>query len=363
MALVDAALAPTVAGDAMAPQESSQGAMRFEHVFCPRCAADDSRLVLKLAIAEMVTCQRCGMSYVCPRAANEVLQQKLQSWAEQDVVDEERLRNAFEPGTQLYYSRFLDCLGRNVRSSGRRLLDLGCSTGAFLSVARDAGWAVSGIEIGAASAGYAREVLGLDVQRGSMFDLDSPSASWDAIALIEVIEHLEHPRRALDRALSLLKPGGALLVTTPNFDSLYRRLFGNRWWVVNCEDEHIVLFNLESLAGMLEDAGFEVVFRHIQGIDTLGLMREMRQSLGLRSKFKTATNDAAGGYYESRSAKGRIKALLSRMGALSLARSISRGLDRTYGWRWSPTYAWGEQLVVVARPRQSKANAGKPAVV
>lgn len=291
------------------------------------------------------------MSYVDPRASSADLERKLQLWAEQDVVDDERLRGAFEPGALEYYARFLRWMTRHASGSGRKLLDIGCSTGAFLSVARNGGWEVQGVEIGGASARYARDVLGLDVQRGSLYDLRAPAASFDAVAMIEVIEHLEQPRRALDHVCRMLKPDGVLLVTTPNFDSLYRRLFGSRWWVINCEDEHIVLFNLATLTGILEEAGFEVVFRHIRGVDVLGMLREAKQRLRGEIRAATPSGAAVEGYYEARSAKTRIKALLGSLGILKATRTLLRGLDRSYAWRASPTYAWGEQLVLVARRR------------
>jgi 2-polyprenyl-3-methyl-5-hydroxy-6-metoxy-1,4-benzoquinol methylase len=321
------------------------------HVACPRCGADDAGHRLDLAQSAIVSCRPCGMSYVNPRVAPAHIHQKLQAWAEQDVVDEERLRIAFEAGNLAHYGRLLDALAAQARGPGRTLLDVGCSTGAFLTVARDAGWDARGLEIGAASAAYARDTLKLDVRRGSLYEFDAPEASLDAVALLEVIEHLEHPADAVRRIARLLRPDGLLLVTTPNFDSLYRRLFGNRWWVVNCEDEHIVLFNLATLEGLLRENGFEIEFRRIRGLDLLGLARQAKGALFASASASAPTSAAseAAGYYTQRASITRAKLLLSMIGALGAAKSVLRGLDRTYTWGASPTYAWGEQLVVIAR--------------
>lgn len=318
------------------------------HVPCPRCGADDAGHRLKLVESAIVTCRACAMSYVNPRVTSGHIERKLQSWAQQDVVDEERLRIAFEAGNFEHYGRLLAALGAHAQGPGRRLLDVGCSTGAFVTAARDAGWQVQGLEIGAASAAYARDTLGLDVRRGSFYDFAASAGSLDAVAMLEVIEHLERPADAARRIAGLLRPGGLLLVTTPNFDSLYRRLFGSRWWVVNCEDEHIVLFNLATLEGLLRDNGFEVVFRRIRGLDVLGLAREAKRSLMGSSAPAAAQGDGAG-HYEQRESITRAKSLLSKLGVLGAAKTLLRGLDRTFAWRASPTFAWGEQLVVVAR--------------
>ena len=336
------------AGDA---RIDSSAEAKYVHILCPRCGADDARFRYRLEVSSIVSCRACGQSYVDPRVSSVDLERKLQQWAEQDVVDDERLCSAFEPGSLQYYARFLTWMTRYASGPGRRLLDIGCSTGAFLTVAREAGWQVQGVEIGRASATYARDVLGLDVRRGSLYEVDAPPSSFDGVAMIEVIEHLEHPRLALDRVRRLLKPDGVLLVTTPNFDSLYRRLFGSRWWVINCEDEHIVLFNLTTLVGMLDDAGFDVLFRHIRGVDFMGLLREAKRGRLGAVPALSPPGAAVKGYYEARSAKARVKALLGSVGILKLTRSLLRGLDHSYAWRASPTHAWGEQLVVVARRR------------
>jgi 2-polyprenyl-3-methyl-5-hydroxy-6-metoxy-1,4-benzoquinol methylase len=315
-------------------------------VACPRCGANAARHRYRLVEGSIVTCRRCDLSYVNPRASSDRLQAKLQAWARQDVLDQERLRTAFDEGNLGHYRRLLDRLGRHA-GAGRRLLDVGCATGAFLGAAREAGWRVKGLEIGEASARHAREQLGLDVERASLYDFGSPER-FDAIAFLEVIEHLERPKEALERIHALLAPEGLLLVTTPNFDSLYRRLFGSRWWVVNCEDEHIVLFNRATLTGLLEESGFEVLDLAIRGLDVGGLAREARASLRGRPASRA---EAAQGYYESRAGRARLKRAIERVGLLAAARAGLRALDATFSWRFSPTHAWGEQLIAVARRR------------
>jgi 2-polyprenyl-3-methyl-5-hydroxy-6-metoxy-1,4-benzoquinol methylase len=316
-------------------------------VACPRCGAHAARHRYRLVECSIVTCESCALSYVSPRASSERLRARLQEWATQDVVDEERLRTAFDRGNLEHYRRLLDRLARHA-GPGRRLLDVGCATGAFLGVARDAGWSVKGLEIGEASARHAREQLGLDVERASLYEFASGDR-FDAVAFLEVIEHLERPGEALQRIRELLAPGGLLLLTTPNFDSLYRRLFGSRWWVVNCEDEHIVLFNRATLAGLLEESGFELQDLAIRGLDVAGLAREARATLGGRGG--SGRERAAQDYYESRAGRARLKGALERLGLLSAAKAGLRALDTTFSWRFSPTHGWGEQLVAIARRR------------
>jgi len=318
-------------------------------VRCPGCDADDAQFRYRLPHSAIVTCRECGLSYVTPRAPSELLEARLQDWARQDVLDDARLRAAFDEGNMAHYRRLLERIERCGPNARRRLLDVGCATGAFLSAARQRGWAVRGVEIGVASVDYARSRLGLDVERGSLYMFDAPNASFDLVAMLEVVEHLEHPADSFRRIHRLLASGGLLLLTTPNFDSLFRRLFGVRWWVVNCEDEHIVLFNRATLARMLECHGYEVVDTQLRGLDPLGMWRAAKDYFAGRRRPDTAGDAAGSGYYDSRSGRARLKSWLNDAGLLAGARGLGRALDATFNWRLSPTYGWGEQLIVVAR--------------
>jgi len=324
--------------------DSRTATSTFVRVPCPSCGNPEQRHEYALRHSAIVSCVQCAFTYVSPRIRSDLIQAKIQSWAEQDVVDAERLRIALDENTMRLYRQFLSRVERGCHSGGRRMLDVGCATGAFCAAARDAGWQVSGIEIGVASAMYARDTFGLDVSTGSVYDVEFLPGEFDCIACLEVIEHLEDPFGALQRFASWLKPGGVLLLSTPNYESLYRRLHGAGWWVVNCEDEHIMFFTMESLASMVQRAGFTAVWRHIRGIDFLGILRQYRNGSA------TARDEGeANGYYDSRSAKERLKAVLGRVGLLGVIRTALRGLDATYSIRWSPLYAMGEQLVLAAR--------------
>lgn len=334
-----------------APDFQGPGAVARRPVSCPMCGTRDAETMFPLDAAALLRCARCGLAYVSPRADSAILQARLQHWAEKDVVDSQRLDIAFEPATLALYGRFLDLIERCGIKPPARLLDIGCATGALLQVARDRNWAVHGLEVGRASATYARTQLDLPVDNTSMFEADFPDGSFDAVTLVEVIEHLEEPALALERIHHWLRPDGILLVTTPNLDALFRRLFGPRWWVVNCEDEHIVLFTPDTLQRMLEQHGYDVLLSKVRGIDIAGLFRAARESLATRRQDTGMRELADTGYYEMRADKQRAKDLARRLGLLGVVRWGLRALDHLFSKKSSPFYAWGEQLVLVARKR------------
>lgn len=281
---------------------------------------------------------------------------RLQAWADQDVVDADRLAIAFEPGTLDYYRGHLIELERRLGRRGR-LLDVGCATGALLQVARELGWEVQGLEAGHASADYARKQLGLTVHNEPIEEFAPADGPFDAIVCLEVIEHVASPTVALARFERWLVPDGLLLLSTPNFDSLYRRLHGAGWWVINCEDEHVMFFSPRTLARMLEKCGFEVVRMRVRSIDIAGLLGKFRArpasaGTGAASAADTAADGAlTQGYYDSRARKQRIKAWLERSGLIRLARLGLAALDAAFSARFSPLHAMGDQLICIARRR------------
>lgn len=96
-----------------------------------------------------------------------------------------------------------------------RLLDVGCGNGAFLELARDAGYDVVGIDVADAAIARGR-ARGFDVRAG---DLREPgclgTARFDVITFWDVVEHLPDPRSFLQRAYELLNPDGHVLIKTP----------------------------------------------------------------------------------------------------------------------------------------------------
>jgi SAM-dependent methyltransferase len=327
-------------------------------VACALCGATAQQPIYPLSRAAIVRCGGCDFHFVSPRLAATELEAKLQQWAQADVLDAERLRIAFDAVTMTLYGGYLQRMERQRGGRPGRLLDVGCSTGAFLAAARQRGWQVEGLELGQASAAYAQDVLGLTIARASLFEHEAAEGSYDAIVFLEVIEHLPDPAGALARIARWLKPGGVLLVSTPNYDSLYRRLFGTRWWVVNCEDEHIMFFNEAKLSASLQDHGLSVRWRRIRGFDLSGLAREgwrwLRPAAAVPAPTTTAALGSAdpkagdSGYHTARLRKERLKAQLAALGMLKLVRLGLGLLDLLSTSRWSPLYACGEQLVMVA---------------
>jgi len=325
----------------------------YKIVSCDRCGSADHAKLYKLKSAWIVTCKNCGLSFVNPRPSTELILKKLQFWAEQDVVDGARLNASYGHGSMTLYKYYLDQIKRYCAGNHEKnILDIGCGVGAFLDSAKHNGWNAEGLEIGLASSAYARDIKKINVTTGSIYSWEGRPDNYDAIVMMDVIEHLESPRTALERVHRWLKKDGVLMLTTPNFNSLFRRLFGQKWWVINCEDEHIFFFTAESLSALLQDIGYKVVYVYIRGIDLQGIAGQSLRSLfhsNEADKNEIKKND---NYYTARDRKHRLKTILDRTGMLDFSRFLLKGLYQTFTWRYSPLYEMGEQLVIIAKKHE-----------
>ncbi len=115
--------------------------------------------------------------------------------------------------------------------SGGKLLDIGCASGYYSVAFAKAGGRATGIDISEASVALARrraEQAGVadkcDFRSGDMRSLPIREGVYDAVAMIEVLEHVREQREAFEQALSALRPGGVLVATTPHaLDEIPRR--------------------------------------------------------------------------------------------------------------------------------------------
>jgi 2-polyprenyl-3-methyl-5-hydroxy-6-metoxy-1,4-benzoquinol methylase len=138
-----------------------------------------------------------------------------------------------------------------------KLLDVGAGNGYFVYLARaEFGIAADGLEISAAEVDYARATFGVVLLRG---DLDDVQENYEVITSFNVVEHVQRPTALVDQMRERLKPGGLLLLTTPNPACIHRRVRGLNKWGMVCPPHHINLFTRTALHEMLTRRRFEIL--------------------------------------------------------------------------------------------------------
>ncbi len=138
------------------------------------------------------------------------------------------------------------------------LLDVGCGDGSFLKTMAARGWTVMGIDFDVAAIRGIRERFGLEAQVGTAESMAASGRRFDVVTASHVIEHVSDPVRFLADCARLLKPGGRVIVRTPNAASLGHSLFGRSWRGLE-PPRHLFVFTRPSLIACGEKAGLKVV--------------------------------------------------------------------------------------------------------
>lgn len=224
---------------------------------CALCGASDTRRIYTKWGWGIERCRRCGLVYANPRAPEAAILARYSSeyfWKEYLPAAGAPEGN-FDPAwLDVRHGPMLELIGRYAKG-GRRLLEVGTGAGLFLKAAARAGWEASGLELSGEGAAFARDRLGLDVRQERAERMSFPPGTFDVAVMFDVIEHLFDPKAVLTATRRSLKPGGVLVVSTPNFNALSRHVLGIDWAVLS-PLEHTYYYTERTLEAMLKACGF-----------------------------------------------------------------------------------------------------------
>lgn len=204
------------------------------------------------------------------------------------------------------------------------VLEVGCGAGEHLATLARDGWRVRGVDFDAQAVAVARR-RGLDVAVGDVRELGLPAASFDAVVMAQLIEHVYDPPGLVAECARLLAPGGRLVAMTPNAGSLGHRLYGRDWRGLE-PPRHLVVFTAKALRRTCERAGLVV--------ERLDATARDAANLFVASERIRAAADGAS---IERPREG-VKPPL-RLRALAAVESFGRLIG----------LGWGEELVLIAR--------------
>lgn len=214
----------------------------------------------------LTTCIVCGSSDLNPLEGFKTVQltrcRSCRMVFSPDVPSEDTLKTHYgnyplfisvTETTKKRYNQILDKLEQYRQTN--RLIDVGCGEGFFLEEAKRRGWEVYGteyadlyIQIG--------ERKGFQMQQGILDESRYEAGSFDVVTSFEVIEHLLTPVPEVRKFHTLLRAGGALYLTTPNFNSISRKTLGSRWSAI-CWPDHLSYYTPATLDFLLRNAGFQ----------------------------------------------------------------------------------------------------------
>jgi len=274
--------------------------------------------------ATFVKCQKCSFVFINPRPSPAWLASRYDYFGEEYFTEPSKLTSDFR-------STRHDSELSLLNGAFGKLLDVGCATGSFVAAARAAGFDARGIDISTESTRYGREVLGLTLDVGLLYERCYHKETFDWVTLWATLEHLPDPNRFLSEALRLLVPGGRLAVSVPNYASFTQRVLGRRDRYVGID--HLNYFTVTTIKRLLERHGFQVetvrtdrfspvvFWQDLKGVTPDGASLEQQLAdMTVTDRFKYGR----GGFAAVRLAHRAVKSVLAAVGLGDLLCVVAR---------------------------------------
>lgn len=229
-------------------------AMLASH-YCKACLASKITILFKKNNYYFKKCVKCGLIFVDPLPGEpEVLKlyNKSSKAAYYEAADQEGILYAKK--MKLGFLKDLHAINFN---SWQRILDIGCGGGFFLNAVREVFDELYGLEMSSELAEFVKKKWGIDIHIGEIQNINFSENYFDIITLYDVIEHVLHPDKLLNELHRILKPGGVVVVSTPNVNGLSTKIMKDKSLFLT-PPEHLYYFSPNSLTIFLEANGFRV---------------------------------------------------------------------------------------------------------
>ena len=240
------------------------GNAHFEDCLCPACGQASGRSRGRKNDFHLLSCQTCATLYT----------------AHVPGISQSQDYNSYYTAENLTVPAFIDRRLDEIIATferyrkNNRLLDVGCGAGSLLEAAGRNKWAAFGVEV---SQSASEHILsrGFEVFCGELENANYPDEHFDVVIASEVLEHVPDPRAMLEGIARVLRPGGLLWATTPHGRGISARILGLDWSIVS-PPEHLQLFSVVGIKGLLSGAGFRRVEVVTHGTNPFEILHSMR---------------------------------------------------------------------------------------
>ncbi len=219
-------------------------------VTCHLCATPSS-LYHKFSEGTYWRCPNCRTVFLDPLPTPEAMKKYVEEHYREGLYKENLKGRDLKIKT---FERRLKLLDR-FASKGK-LLDLGCSSGYMVEVALKDGFDAWGVELSEEAVGAAAPGIKERIRVGDINQMNI--GQYDVVTAFDILEHTRQPLESLKQWASLIKPGGFLMVATPNTDSWLRVLMGRRWPMLE-PYQHTHLFSRRYFNTLLVQAGLRTL--------------------------------------------------------------------------------------------------------
>jgi len=223
--------------------------------FCYLCHSSEVIHRFDIGHYPLLHCKACGLEWLCPQPDDAVLGEIYSS-----QYHENRMQSAGVGYSAMKEKTFKNILSEANIPPQATVLDVGCAEGDLLRVLQGAGHRVYGIEYSSYAAGLCAKEFGHDkIHCGELKDAPFPDIIFDAIFLMDVLEHTRDPLNVLKDVHRRLKPNGIVVLSLPNVASLSRRLMYKTWphYLI----EHLFYFSPKTIALALQQTEFRIMLQ------------------------------------------------------------------------------------------------------
>lgn len=211
-------------------------------IHCPICNFKVN-LFCKAEESEIFKCVNCGFGFT------KNLKNKIGDYHRDNIYIEEK--NLFEN----IFQKRVKIISRYKKNG--KALEIGCSTGLFLSLLKTKGWQVKGVEVSQKAAKLAIK-KGINVEIAP-FEKINFKDKFDLVILNHTLEHLDNPYQVVKKIKQILNKNGLIFIDLPNFDSFSVKIFREKWPML-LPDEHLWHFTNKSMDIFLNNLGFNIIY-------------------------------------------------------------------------------------------------------
>lgn len=213
------------------------------HNQCLICKSEKLQKMERYSSTHLVKCKSCSFVFSEKIPSEKELIEFYDGYGRDDYLS---------PLTVKRYHELLDKFEPFRKTN--KILDVGCGIGYFLEVAKERGWEVYGTEY----TDKAIEICsakGIEMKQGKLNPSDFELESFDILTSFEVLEHINNQTKEIDNFQKLLRKGGLVYLTTPNFNSLLRYRLKEKYNVITYP-EHLAYFTPKTLNSLFSKYGF-----------------------------------------------------------------------------------------------------------
>ncbi len=223
------------------------------HQRCLICNGDKFTKVYNYEQNQLVKCNKCSFVFFLNIPTTKELTAHYDGYGRNDYLSEITIKR---------FNTILDQFEKYRKTN--RLLDVGCGIGYFLYQAKTRGWEVYGTEF----TDKAVEICssrGIEMFQGPLKDAPFTLESFDVIVSIEVLEHINNPQEEVRNFNKLLRKGGLVYLTTPNYNSYLRNIYKKDFPIISYP-EHLTYYTAKTLKKLFTQSGFST-----KKIETTGI--------------------------------------------------------------------------------------------